>query len=148
MLEENKEIVRRFVDEYQTGRDEGVADELVASDFVHHYGRGWTEASTEGREGVKLSFAAMLHAPFPDLRAVIHDQIAEGDKVVTRKTFYGTHRGQFAGVPPTGKEVAIDAIDIVRIANGQIVDHWAVTDVMGFMQQVGAVPLPPSAAAG
>ncbi len=103
MLEENKEIVRRFVDEYQTGRDEGVADELVASDFVHHYGRGWTEASTEGREGVKLSF---------------------------------------------GKEVAIDAIDIVRIANGQIVDHWAVTDVMGFMQQVGAVPLPPSAAAG
>src|SRR6266508_44890 len=91
---------------------------------------------------------AVLRAALPDLHAVIHDQIAEGDKVVTRKTFYGTHRGEFAGVPPTGKEVAIDAIDIVRIANGQVVDHWAVTDVMGFMQQVGAVPLPPSAAAG
>lgn len=146
MLEENKAIVRRFVDEFQGGRNEEVADELLASGFVHHHGQAWGEASTAGRDGVKRAFAATFHAAFPDLRAVIHEQIAEGDKVVTRKTFYGTHLGEFMGLPPpTGKQVAIDVIDIVRIADSQMVEHWSVADLMGVMQQLGPIPSPGSA---
>lgn len=96
-------------------------------------------AAVVGREGAK-QVIAVLRAAFPDLHAVIHDQIGEGDKVMTRKIFYGTHRGEFRGVPPTGKQVTIDVIDIVRIANGQMVEHWNVIDWMGLMQQLEATP--------
>jgi predicted ester cyclase len=79
---------------------------------------------------------------FPDMRAEIHDQVAEGDKVVTRKTFYGTQQGEFMGIPPTGKKVAFDVIDIFRIADGRILEHWFAGDMLGLMQQLGAVPAP------
>jgi predicted ester cyclase len=70
---------------------------------------------------------------------VIHDQIAEGDKVVTRKVFHGTHRGELMGIPPTGREVQIEVIDIVRVEGGQIVEHWNVVDRRGLLQQLGAL---------
>jgi predicted ester cyclase len=76
------------------------------------------------------------------LHAVIHDQLSDGDKVVTRKTFQGTHRGELMGIPPTGNPVAFDVIDIVRVRDGQLVEHWNVIDTLGLMQQVGAVPTP------
>ena len=82
---------------------------------------------------------AWLRAAFPDLHAVIHEQIAEGDKVMTRKTFCGTHRGEFRGVSPTGRQVSID---IVRIANGQMVEHWSAIDWLGLMQQLEATAGP------
>jgi predicted ester cyclase len=82
----------------------------------------------------------MLRAAFPDLHAVIHDQLAEGDKVMTRKSFSGTHRGTFWGIPPTGKQVTIDLIDILRIADGQMVEHWNLVDWMGLMQQLQTTP--------
>ncbi len=83
----------------------------------------------------------MLSA-FPDLKAVIHDQVAEGDKVVTYKTFHGTHKGEFREIPPTGKKISVDVIDIFRIANGKMVEHWTVIDWMGLMQQLGVVSPP------
>ncbi len=73
----------------------------------------------------------MLQAAFPDIESVIHDQIAEGDMVVTRKTFRGTHVGDFMGIPATGKPVVIDAIDILRIADGQLAEHWTLVDMLG-----------------
>jgi predicted ester cyclase len=87
-------------------------------------------------------FVTMLHGAFPDIKAVIHDQIAESDMVVTRKTFYGTHLGEFMGVAPTGKSVVIDGIDIIRIADGHLAEHWTVVDTLGLMQQIGALSSP------
>ncbi len=128
-LWDNKAVVRRYVEEYQTGGREAVAAELVAADFIHHSGPAWTRTST-GREWA-TKFVTMLQAAFPDIESVIHDQIAEGDMVVTRKTFRGTHVGDFMGIPATGKPVVIDAIDILRIADGQLAEHWTLVDMLG-----------------
>jgi predicted ester cyclase len=89
-----------------------------------------------------LALFAMLFAAFPDLRASIHRQVTEGDLVVTHKTFSGTHDGELMGVAPTGRAVAWDVIDIVRVRDGQLVEHWNVVDAMALMTQVGAVVAP------
>ena len=133
--EENKAIIRRFVEEVQSKHDIDLMDELFSPDFYDHGTTSHTLAEAK-------QFFAMLFAAFPDIHADIHDQVAEGDKVVTRKTFQGTHEGEFMGIPPTGKKVAFDVIDIFRIANGRIVEHWYVGDMMALMQQLGAVPGP------
>jgi len=128
--ERNKRIVRRFVEEFQSGADETVADQILADDFVD---RSPFPGVSPDREGVKRLFGA-LRAAFPDLRAEIHDQLAEGDRVATRKTFRGTHRGEFLGIPPTGQAVAFDVIDFVRMeSNGRIAEQWNVVDLMGLM---------------
>jgi predicted ester cyclase len=68
--------------------------------------------------------------------------IGEGDKVTTRKTFHGTHEGEFMGIPPTGRRVSMSLIDIVRISEGRVVEHWSVGDNLGMMQQLGVIPQP------
>jgi predicted ester cyclase len=77
-----------------------------------------------------------LRTAFPDLTVAIDDMLAEGDKVVTRQTFSGTHSGEWLGVPATGRRVRWAVIDIVRLENGQLVDHWAVADFHGLIQQL------------
>ena len=134
--EENKAITRRFVDEVQIGGNISAIDEFLADNFVNHSA---PPGLPPDREGVKQLFT-MFRTAFPDFRAVIHDQVAERDKVVTRKTFYGTHEGAFLGIPATGKEVTIELIDILRLADGKITDHWNVVDQLGLMQQLGAIP--------
>jgi predicted ester cyclase len=99
---------------------------------------------TPDRDGV-LTLFGMLFAAFPDFRAEIHQQFADGDTVITRKTFRGTHRGDFMGIPPSGAEVAFDVIDIVRVRDGQLVEHWNVVDAMALMTQLGAIPAPSDA---
>jgi steroid delta-isomerase-like uncharacterized protein len=137
-LPDNEAIVRRFVDEYQTGGDESVAEEILADDFVDHSPFG---PFAPDREGVKQLFAA-LRVAFPDLRAEIQDQFSQDDKIVTRKTFHGTNDGEFMGMPPTGKQVSFNVIDILRLRDGRFTEHWNVVDAMGLMQQLGAVPAP------
>ena len=134
--QQNKTIVRRFVEEFQNGGNESAAEELLAADFVDH--TPFPGVSPD-REGVKRLFAALRQA-FPDLRAKIHDQVAEKERVATRKTFRGTHRGEFLGIAPTGRSVSFDAIDVVRIADGRIAEHWNVLDLMGLLQQIGPRP--------
>ena len=129
----NKELVRRFVAEYQTDADERAFDELIHPDFVD---RSLPPGIAEGPEGVRQQFDG-LRATFEGFRATIEQQVAEGDLVVTRKTFRGTHVGPFMGVAPTGREVAIGCIDIVRIADDRIVEHWNVVDVFGLLAQLG-----------
>jgi steroid delta-isomerase-like uncharacterized protein len=133
--EKNKQLMRRFVEEFQVGGNAAVADEILADDFVDH---SPFPGVSPDRDGLKRFFGA-LRAAFPDLRAEIHDQLAEGDRVATRKTFHGTHRGEFLGIAPTGQPVAFDVIAFVRIENGRIAEHWNVVDVMGLMQQLGAL---------
>jgi predicted ester cyclase len=120
--EKNKALVRRFFETVHTKGDLDAIDELLSSDFVDHS----LMAGQEGdREGHKRG-AAEIRAPFSRIRVTIEDQIAEGDKVLTRGTFHGIHdRGEFLGLPPTGEEWAITAMYVHRIAEGKIVEEWS-----------------------
>jgi predicted ester cyclase len=80
---------------------------------------------------------------FPDCRFTIDDMIAEGDQVVTKKTFTGTHTADLNGIPPTGKRVTLQFVDIMRVRDGQIVEHWLAMDQLSFMQQLGVLPIEP-----
>ena len=134
--ERNKRVVRRFVEEFQNGGNDSAAEELLAADFVD---RTPFPGVSPDRDGVKRFFTALRMA-FPDLRAKIHDQLAEKDRVATRKTFRGTHRGEFLGISPTGRSIAFDVIDIVRIEDDRIAEHWNVFDLMGLLEQIGPRP--------
>ena len=92
-------------------------------------------------EGIKI-VTAMFRGAFPDSYFTVEDMIAEGDKVATRKTFHGTHEGEFMGIPPSGRSVSMGLIDIVRIAEGRVVEHWSEGDSLGLMQQLGVIPQP------
>jgi steroid delta-isomerase-like uncharacterized protein len=115
------------------------ADEFLAPDFVEH--EELPPGMPSGREGVK-QLTATIRSAFPDFKATIDDMVAEGDKVVLRMTWRGTHQGEFMGVPPTGRNVSFGVIDIIRIAGGKFVEHWGQMDSMGLMQQLGAIPAP------
>jgi predicted ester cyclase len=88
---------------------------------------------------VKAMFA-MFHAACPDFRAEIHDMLLDGDKVVTHKTFHGTHVGELMGIPGTGKEFDVHVMDIVRYRDGQVVEHWNVVDQVPLLQAIGVIP--------
>ena len=94
-----------------------------------------------GREAVK-QMPAMLHSAFPDFHTTINDLIAEGDKVVVSMTWSGTQQGEWMGMPPSGKRMSINVIDIFRVADGKFVEHWGLMDGMTMMQQLGAMPTP------
>jgi steroid delta-isomerase-like uncharacterized protein len=135
MSEQNKNLIRRAVEEVWNRRNFASLSDLVSSDFVVHS----AGEEIHGREGVK-QFYSMLHRAFPDIRFTIKDQIAEGDKVVTHWTARGTHRGEFNGIPATGKQFNVSAIDIDRIADGKVVECWTNMDQLGLLQQLGIVP--------
>jgi steroid delta-isomerase-like uncharacterized protein len=135
---DHKALVRHFVEEAQSRGNLDAIEEYLAEDFVDHSPMAGFPPT---REGVRMLFTA-LWTGFPDLHAVIHEQLAEGDRVMTRKTLQGTHRGAFFGVPPTAKPVAIEIIDILRVDGGKITDHWAVIDQLGMLRQIGLVPDP------
>ena len=133
MSEENKEIVRRLVDGWQTGHDRAVGEELLADDFVDRaQGMGPDVSKKNALDWWDSTFRA-----FPDFAAEIKFMVAEGDLVATLKTFSGTHEGPFIGIPPTGRHATFDAFDLLRIRDGQIVEHWVVLDVAGVMRQLG-----------
>lgn len=113
----------------------------LADDFVEHEELPGGHPPT--RDGVR-GFFEMYRAAFPDLRMDAQDVLTDGDKVVARVRFTGTHQGEFIGLPPTGTSIDVEAIDIVRFGDdGLAREHWGVSDVMGMMQQLGAVPGPP-----
>jgi steroid delta-isomerase-like uncharacterized protein len=131
----NKSLVRRLVDEAQVKGDLDVLDELLAGDFVDHTP---LEGLPGTREGVRMLFAALREA-FPDLRVEISEQIAEGDKVATRKTFSATHGGPFLGIPATGAPVRFEVIDILTFRDGRITEHRVIVDKLDLMRQLGAI---------
>jgi steroid delta-isomerase-like uncharacterized protein len=135
-IEQNKQIARQMVEEVFNKGDLGAVDKFLAPNFIER--EILPPGIPAGREGVKaLSMA--LHTAFPDLKATVDDILAEGDKVVIRQTWSGTHKGDFMGVAPTGKKISIVVIDIVRVVDGKFVEHWGLMDSMGLMQQIGAV---------
>ncbi len=137
-VEENKAIERRFTEELFNKGNLAAVDELVATNFVAHIG---IPGVTPDREGLK-QFVTINRTAFPDFHSTIEDIIAEGDKTVQRFTARGTHKGEFMGIPPTGKQVTITGIAIDRIAGGKIVENWVNMDMLGMMVQLGVVPPP------
>jgi predicted ester cyclase len=119
----NKAVVVRFNKEVIEHGNDASFHELVADDFVN---RSAPPGAPSGPEGMLNTFNKILRPAFPDLSVEIHDQIAERDKVTTRKTIRGTHREELLGVAATGKRIEIDVIDIVRIAGGRYAEHWGV----------------------
>ena len=139
MAEQNKALVARFIDEIFNRGNMSAADELLAPNFVEH--EHLPAGVPRDREGVKM-LSSMLRSAFPDLKVTIDDTIVEGDKVVVRMTWSGTHRGEFMGVPASGKSVSIGVIDIIRVSGGKLVEHWGQMDAMAMLQQIGALPAP------
>jgi steroid delta-isomerase-like uncharacterized protein len=136
MSEANKALVRRWLAEMDK-RNLHIVDELVAVDYIDH--NPPIPDLAPGREGVKQANALLLTA-FPDATHTIEDQIAEGDKVVTRMTVRGTFVGEYLGIPPHGKQITAEGIMIHRIAGGQMVEHWAMADNWRLFQQLGVIP--------
>ena len=135
MSDVNKRIVRRLIEEAQEGGNLAVIDELMAEDFVDHTPLPGLPPT---RDGVSMLFAGMRQA-FPDLRVTIEEQIADGEKVATRKTFAGTHRGPFLGIAATGNPIRFEVIDILTVRGGKIREHRVVADQLTLMQQLGAL---------
>jgi steroid delta-isomerase-like uncharacterized protein len=132
---ENKAIIRRLFEEGLSTGDMALLDEIVAQDFTLH---GAPPGLPSGREGLKL-LVGMFRSAFPDYRDSIEDLVAEGDKVVVRWTFRGTHTGDFQGIPATGKHVKTTGISIFRVDDGKIKDDWTIIDMVGLLQQLGVV---------
>ena len=140
--EENKAIFRSFLDAFDKG-DMDTLSQIVAPNVIDHAG---PPGMPPGIEGFK-QLAAMLRMAFPDVYHTIDDMIAERDKVVLRGSFGGTHKGEFLGIPATGKQVMVMTIDILRIADGKVMEHWGQFDALGLMQQLGVMPSPGQGAA-
>jgi steroid delta-isomerase-like uncharacterized protein len=136
MSEANKAVLRRWVDDGLNQGNLDFLDELFAGDFVYHGPGGMT---MHGTQEPKDFVAGYLRA-FPDLHTTIEDQIAEGDRVVTRVTYQGTHTGPLGEIAPTGKRVRITAVWIDRFAHGKVVEEWDSFDELWLMRQIGALP--------
>src|SRR5437762_1307261 len=135
-IEMNKALVRRFYEEIDKGHVD-VIDELVADEYVDHNPPPWFPA---GKKGLKQAFKVFWEA-IPGYHR-IEDQIAEGDKVVTRLSSFGKHEGDLPGAPRTGNDMEMTSITIHRIANGRLVEKWSEKDVIRLLQQIGVMPFP------
>jgi len=133
LTEQNKALIRRFTEEHDKRKT--LPDEMCAPGYTLHF---------QGNPPMDLKstkqLVEMMYAAIPDAKHTIEDVIAEGDKVVVRLTIRGTHKGDLMGIAPTGKQVTMSGIDILRISGGKVAEDWFAFDQMGLMQQIGAVP--------
>ena len=141
--EENKAVARREIEElYNKGGNLDVAEEVYAPDFVGH---DPTTGDIQGVEGAR-QFAATMRSAFPDLTCTVEDQVAEGDKVVTRWSARGTHQGDTEDLSlATGNRMEITGVAIERFSDGKVAESWDHYDALGMMQQLGLVPEPEQA---
>jgi steroid delta-isomerase-like uncharacterized protein len=138
MTAENKVVMSRFVEFINTG-SEKLAEELISPDAVFHVpGR---PEPLRGPAGY-LAVIGMMRGGFPDIQWTLEEMIAEDDKVAARFTMRGTHQGSFFGVPPTGKTIAGQAMNFYRLSGGQFIEERGQPDLLGLLQQIGAVPSP------
>ena len=136
--EGSKALIRRWYEESGNQRNLDALDELYAPTWVGHFpGAGELRGPTAHKQ-----LLAAFSAAFPDAQYTVEDILAEGDRVASRYTVRGTHRGALSGIPPTGKAIVSTGINIHRIADGKIAEQWAEYDMLGLLQQLGVVPSP------
>ena len=138
--EENKAVIGRWIEAFNERDLEGEAD-LLASGYVAHVPSPQGPLDLDGLEAWR-EFTDPFVEALPDLRLTIEDIAAEGDMVAARVSFRGTHRGQFQGLPPTGKKVAFSSMEFNRVVDGQVEEHWVEINLLGVVQQLGVTPIP------
>ena len=137
MSEENKAVVRRWVEAFNEGNLDAV-DELLTDSYVRH-----DPNSPEVRgPAEEKELIGMYRAAFPDLRFTVEDMVAEDDRVATRLGISATHKGELLGIPPTENRLSLTAMEIYRLKDGKIEEQWVNMDTLGMMQQIGAIPIP------
>ena len=134
--EENAAVVRGFFAALDNQDLDAVGD-LLASDYRLHF-----DGNPEMDRAAGIGFFGAFLAAFPDISHQVQDQLCEGDRVATRIMVRGTHQNEMMGIPATGHEIAISAINIVRVGQGKIAEHWVNSDALGMLMQLGAVPPP------
>ena len=134
--ETNKIVMRRFLEFINTA-SESLAQELISPDAIFHV--PWSTEPMRGPAGY-LAIIGMMRGGFPDIQWTLEEMVAEGDKVAARFTMRGTHRGTFFGVPPTERLIVAQAMNIYRLSGGQFVEEHGQPDMLGLLQQIGAVP--------
>jgi len=134
--EESKALVRREYEQGVNKKDFDVRDGALASNYLGHFPG---VPPIQGIEAFK-QFTSGFFTAFPDLQTTIEDLIAEGDKVAVRQTWRGTHTGNFLGIPPTGKQVVFTSTEFYRVAGGKLAEEWVGRDMLGLLQQLGAIP--------
>jgi steroid delta-isomerase-like uncharacterized protein len=135
--EENKNLNVRWIEAFNE-RDWPAEAGYRTDDYVAHMQGAPGPLDSQGWAG----FLGLFATAFPDGRIVVEDAIGEGDMIASRWVMTGTHKGDFLGVPATGRPVTMNGIDFSRITDGKIAEHWAEFDVAGVMQQIGAIPAP------
>ena len=135
---DNKQLVTEMFERAINQRDESVFEELIAPSYTN-YDMPMPEPGPAGLKALMGGF----FAAFPDMRIVIEDTVGEGDLVCTRGYFEGTHEGEFMGVPASGSKVHVAYQDTWRLADGKAVENWVRLDMLGLMQQMGAIPAAP-----
>ena len=136
--DENKRFIQRFVEETINKKNLHAIDELVAKDFIEHVpfpGQG------PGRDGLRDAIGTFL-AAFPDMQWTTNEQVGEGEKVVSRFSWTGTHRGEFLGIPPTGKSVKVWGVVMDLVRDGVLSESRIIMDTLGLLKQLGAIPAP------
>jgi steroid delta-isomerase-like uncharacterized protein len=141
--EQNKAVVRRVFDEVINEGNLNVADETLTPDYVY---RSPGSPDFHGPEGFK-QLITMYRSACPDVHLEIDELIADGDTVVTRWTGRGTQLGEFMGIPPTGKQVTVTGVIITHFRGGKAAEEWELMDMLGLLQQLGAIPAPEQAVA-
>lgn len=132
-IEENKKIVTRFNKEVIEGKRVELMDELFLPEFINRSAR---PGFSPGPDGMIHFLSNVLWQAFSELEVEIHVQIAEGDKVSTRKTIHGKHTGPFMGLEPSGKKIELKIIDIVRLKDGKDIEHWSAFDLQQVLAQI------------
>ncbi len=135
--DENEAVVRRWIEAYND-RDMQAEADARAPGYVAHVPAASGPLGSEAW----ARFIATFGEAFPDLRLTVEDIFSAGDMVAARVAFRGTHRGEFQGIPPTGKEVAFSSMEFNRVVDGKVEEHWVELNLLGLMQQLGAIPEP------
>lgn len=136
--EDNKALVRRYVEEAWNKGNVSIIDDLMSDDYTRHVSGCPTPLTRESHKKRILQ----IHRALPDVTMTIEDMIAAGDRVVSRVTLRGTQRDTFMGIPATGRQVTVTGIDIARVVGGKLVEHWAEMDTLGLIKQLGALSRP------
>jgi C-1 hydroxylase len=129
----NKALVQQLIDRWNVGDLAGMMSSW-SPDMVHH-----SRGEDLSRETVAAAMAGLMQS-FPGLTFEVHEMIAEGDKVASLITLHATHTGEFMGVPPTGRTLEVTMMGLIRIVDGQVVEHWGAADGLALLQQLGLIP--------